>query len=176
MSRTSFTDFSFKAGLFSLYASCFFIPLATSLQSISTSAMVLFWLLSGEVKKFPALMRKHRILWPPILLLAMFAIAIFYSIGSWDDRLDFFNVLGDTIFYAKSDKTHPALIRMKTDGSSVEEVKSGVFKMINMTSSYTYFCEYGNTTPMYMTPTYGSISVTTFDAAESAAAQHISKK
>ena len=93
-----------------------------------------------------------------------------------DDRLDFFNVLGDTIFYAKSDKTHPALIRMKTDGSSVEEVKSGVFKMINMTSSYTYFCEYGNTTPMYMTPTYGSISVTTFDAAESAAAQHISKK
>ena len=28
------------------------------------------------------------------------------------DRLDYFNVLGDMIYYAKSDKTHPALMRM----------------------------------------------------------------
>ena len=99
MSRTFFTDFSFKAGLFFLYASCFFIPLATSLQSISTTGMVIFWLLSGEVKKFPALMRKYRILWPPILLLAMFTIALFYSIGSWDDRLDFFKKYRELAFF-----------------------------------------------------------------------------
>jgi O-antigen ligase len=99
MSRTFFTDFSFKAGLFFLYASCFFIPLATSLQSICTTAMVIFWLFSGEVKKLPALMRKYRILWPPILLLAMFTIGLFYSIGSWDDRLDFFKKYRELAFF-----------------------------------------------------------------------------
>ncbi|MCK9174394.1 MAG: O-antigen ligase family protein [Desulforhopalus sp.] len=128
MSRTSFTDFSFKAGLFFLYASCFFIPLATSFQSISTTAMVIFWLLSGEVKKFPALMRKYHILWPPILLLAMFAIAIFYSIGSWEDRLEFFKKYRELAFF-------PIVISLLLTA----EIKSGNTKAVE-TAKLSFLC------------------------------------
>lgn len=92
------------------------------------------------------------------------------------DRIDYFNILGDTIYYAKSDKLHPALIRMRSDGSSPETVKDGVYENINMTSAYTYFTEYGNKTPVYMTPTNGDINVTGFSQAASAAMKHMSKK
>ena len=92
------------------------------------------------------------------------------------DRIDYFNILGDTIYYAKSDKEHPALIRMKSDGSSPETVKEGVFNNINMTSTYTYFTEYGNKPPVYMTPTNGDINVTNFSQAASAAVAHMNKK
>ncbi|MDD3205162.1 MAG: DUF5050 domain-containing protein [Lachnospiraceae bacterium] len=88
------------------------------------------------------------------------------------DRIDYFNVINNVIFYQVSSETAPALMRMNTDGTNIELVAEGVFEGINVTSQYTYFNEYGSTVPVYMTSTYGDINVTTFDAAKDAALQN----
>ena len=86
-----------------------------------------------------------------------------------DDRVDFFNVYSDYIYYQKSSKTEPALKRMYIDGSNPEVVADGVYENINITSQYVYFNQYGASTPVYKTSTFGSVYVTTFDAARDAA-------
>ncbi len=90
-----------------------------------------------------------------------------------NDRVDFFNIYADYIYYQKSSKTDPALKRMYTDGSSPEVVASGVYENINITSQYVYFNQYGASVPVYKTATFGNINVTTFDAAANAAAANI---
>ncbi len=85
------------------------------------------------------------------------------------DRIDFYNVYGDMIYYQKSSESEPALMRMHTDGSSVETVANGVYKNINITAHYTYFVPYDADTELYRTPTFGGINVTAFDAAMQAA-------
>lgn len=85
------------------------------------------------------------------------------------NRLDYFNVFGDYIYYQKSSNTDPALMRIHLDGSGEEVVKKGIFENINITSNNVYFNEYGNPTPVYKQSTTGVINVTTFDAANSAA-------
>lgn len=92
-----------------------------------------------------------------------------------NERIDFFNIYGDYIYYQTNSKTDPALKRMRTDGSNVETVKSGIYKNINITSSYVYFTSFDSDTPMYMTPTTGSVYVTNFDAAAQAALQNSKK-
>ncbi len=86
-----------------------------------------------------------------------------------EDRIDFFNLYNSYIYYQKSSESEPALKRMFTDGSNVETVLEGVYKNINITSQYVYFTEYGLDIPIYKTPTNGSVNVTTFDNASSAA-------
>lgn len=84
------------------------------------------------------------------------------------DRVDFYNLYGDMIYYQTAGRT-PALMRMHTDGSGSELVADGAFTNINITSSYVYFNEFNTPVPVYKTPTFGSVSVTTFDAAKNAA-------
>lgn len=90
-----------------------------------------------------------------------------------NDRIDFFNVYSGYIYYQKSSKTEPALKRMYIDGSNPEVVADGVYENINITSQYVYFNEYGASTPVYKTSTFGSVYVTTFDAARNAAEANI---
>jgi len=92
-----------------------------------------------------------------------------------DDRIDFFNIYSDYIYYQKSSKTEPALKRMHIDGSDPEIVASGVYENINITSQYVYFNEYGASVPVYKTSTFGNVYVTTFDAAASAAAANMNQ-
>lgn len=87
------------------------------------------------------------------------------------DRVDFYNVYGDMIYYQKSSQTEPALMRMYTDGSNVELIASGVYKNINITADYTYFTPFASDTELYRTPTTGSIYVESFDAAMMAATE-----
>lgn len=89
-----------------------------------------------------------------------------------NDRIDFFNIYGDYIYYQKSSAGDPALKRMYTDGSNVETVAEGIYNNINITSNYVYFTEYNSDVPMYKTPVYGSVNVTAFDAANAAAEQN----
>lgn len=89
-----------------------------------------------------------------------------------EDRVDFFNVAGNYIYYQKSSKNEPALKRMYTDGSGVEIVAEGVYKNINTTSNYVYFTAFDSDVPMYRTPLNGSVYVTTFDEAEAAVAEN----
>lgn len=90
-----------------------------------------------------------------------------------DERVDFFNVYGNYIYYQNNSKTEPALKRITIDGNNSETVANGVYKNINVTSNYVYFTEFNTDTPMYKTPTSGSISVSQFDAAEQAALKEL---
>lgn len=86
-----------------------------------------------------------------------------------NDRIDFFNVYNNYIYYQKSSQTEPALKRMYVDGSSPETVADGVYENINITSQYVYFNRFDESVPVYQTPTFGDVHVTTFDAARDAA-------
>lgn len=90
-----------------------------------------------------------------------------------EDRVDTFNVCDSYIYYQKNSTESPALMRMGIDGSNPEIVASGNYKNINITSQYVYFQDFGADTPVYHTPTYGAVNVTTFDAARDAALEHM---
>lgn len=92
-----------------------------------------------------------------------------------DERLDFFNIYDNMIYYQVSSAQSPALKRMLIDGSNPETVKEGVFTNINITSRYVYFNAYEEPTPVYQTSTFGDINVTTFDAAMQAAVDQLKK-
>lgn len=70
-----------------------------------------------------------------------------------DDSVDLFNVYGDNIFYQKNDKNESALMRMKTDGSNQQLISYGNYTNINCTSTYTYFYQFGESSPIYRVPT-----------------------
>ena len=86
-----------------------------------------------------------------------------------NERLDMFNVYDDYIYYQVSSADAPALKRMRTDGSSQELVREGIYQNINITSEYVYFNTFNESVPVYRTYTYGPVNVTTFDAAREAA-------
>lgn len=86
------------------------------------------------------------------------------------ERVDCFNIMNGIIYYQNCDPDHYALRRIYADGSGDEFVTDGVYHNINMTSEYVYFTEYNNDLPVYQTPTFGAVNVTTFDAAFRAAA------
>ena len=92
-----------------------------------------------------------------------------------EDRVDTYNLCDAYIYYQKNDATNPALKRMGLDGSNPEEIRSGNYSKINITSQYVYFEQFGSETPVYHTPTYGAINVETFDAAQRAAVDNMRK-
>lgn len=89
-----------------------------------------------------------------------------------EDRVDTFNVYDSYIYYQKNSADSPALIRMRIDGSNPETVAEGNYRNINITSQYVYFQDFDSDVPVYHTPTYGAVNVTTFDAAKSAAEEN----
>ena len=88
------------------------------------------------------------------------------------DRLDFFNVYGNVIFFQKAGTTEAALKRISLDGSNEEIVSEGLYENVNITSRYAYFHAFQSPTPVYHQETFGSINVTTFDAAAQIAVNH----
>lgn len=91
------------------------------------------------------------------------------------ERLDMFNVYGDYIYYQVSSADSPALKRMRTDGSSQELVREGIYQNINITSEYVYFNTFNESVPVYRTYTYGPVNVTTFEAAREAAFENLTE-
>lgn len=65
------------------------------------------------------------------------------------DRIDFFNVIGNVIYYQVSTGSSPALKRVLTDGSAGDTVANGVYSNINTTSKYLYFTEFDDSAVMY---------------------------
>lgn len=79
------------------------------------------------------------------------------------DRVDAFNVYGDMIYYQlDSSSSDAALKRMTTDGMNNETIYPGIYCDINITSQYVYFHAFGSDTPVFHTPTFGSVFVTEF--------------
>ena len=88
------------------------------------------------------------------------------------ERVDTYNLYGSILYYQTAEPDHYALKRIYTDGTGEEIVKTGVFTDINITGNYVYFHAFQSDMPIYMTPTVGSVNVTTFDAALSATMQN----
>lgn len=84
------------------------------------------------------------------------------------DRIDFFNVFNDIIYFQVSSKQSPCLRRINTDGSNNELIAEGIFREINVTSRFVYFKAFGDDYTTYCTPTYGLPSVTEFTLARDA--------
>ena len=77
-----------------------------------------------------------------------------------NDRVDFFNVSQNMIYYQTAGTDNQALKRMKIDGSDNEIVREGIHENIHITSEYVYFNEFSLDTPVYHTPVGGgSVSV-----------------
>lgn len=85
-----------------------------------------------------------------------------------EDRVDFFQVVNESIIYQTSEES-PALKRMSRTGGEAEVIADGVYTNINVTSQYIYYQAFQQDTPVYHTPVNG-IGQETFDAAFSAAA------
>lgn len=89
-------------------------------------------------------------------------------------RIDLLNVTDGYIYYQTSGN-NPQLKRIRRDGSGLEVVAEGVYSNINATSQYIYFTQFGTSTPIYKTPAYGAVNVTTFDRASQAAITEMNK-
>ncbi len=91
------------------------------------------------------------------------------------DRTDLINVTDNFIYYQTSGDT-PQLKRIRRDGSDMQVVAEGAYHFISSTSQFVYFTAFGSDTPVYKTPAYGPLNVTTFDAAALAATNAHTKK
>lgn len=79
------------------------------------------------------------------------------------DRIEYYNVYGDTIYFQRNNlNDDAALCSMNTDGSNYRVIMEGNFTNINVTSSYVYFSEVGKEDTIYMTPTNGKGSISQF--------------
>ncbi len=88
-----------------------------------------------------------------------------------NETIDAYNLYGDIIYFQTVDMTggsNYALKRMRVDGSNEEIVRAGTAAGIQITEKYVYFHDFANDTPIYQTPTYGSVNVTTFAGASEA--------
>ncbi len=66
-----------------------------------------------------------------------------------DYKVEMFNIVGNYIYFQKSDPEDPAMMRMKLDGSDIEEIDKGNYCNINCTSEYTYYFGFGTDAPIY---------------------------
>ncbi len=65
------------------------------------------------------------------------------------DRVEFFNVSADYVFYQTVDSETPALKRINKDGSGMVTLAEGVYRNLCLTSQFLYFRAYGDDTTMY---------------------------
>lgn len=59
-----------------------------------------------------------------------------------DDRIDWYNVYGDYIYFQRVDAETPALCRIHTDGTGYEVLLDGIYMNICTTSEHVYFRDY----------------------------------
>lgn len=74
--------------MFFVIATCFFIPLSTSVMGITALAAVLCWILSGQVLQLPLLLKKSPVSLVAFLLFLLFFIGVFYSPVNHEEALD----------------------------------------------------------------------------------------
>ena len=72
------------------------------------------------------------------------------------DRIDWYNLCGDYIYYQKSDREHPAICRMNADGSDVEVLMEGNYRNLCAASSFVTFREYTYGDAYYIENTPGA--------------------
>lgn len=72
------------------------------------------------------------------------------------DRIETYNVFGDTVYFQKNNLNgDAALCSIRTDGSDYQELLSGDYANINVTSQFIYFTSVGQDGTVYKIPTSG---------------------
>ncbi len=85
--RKNKKDFFSSAAIFAVVATCFVLPFATSLLSLFTILVFLFWLLSGKFIEIPHLIKTNSVIFFSLVLMAMFVIGITYSPAEFSSSL-----------------------------------------------------------------------------------------
>lgn len=75
----SYRSVTTSAGVYCIIATCFFIPLSTSLLGICSVLALLFWLISGQFLQLPNLMRENAVILYSTTLFILFIIGLGYS-------------------------------------------------------------------------------------------------
>ncbi len=77
--KKSFRDRLINAGLVSILATCFFIPLSTSLMGLFAVLTLVFWIGSGRVLDYPRLILRNPVVFLSSLLFLLFALGLLYT-------------------------------------------------------------------------------------------------
>jgi len=77
--REKMADFLVACGNFCIIATCFFIPLSTSLMGLFACLVVVFWVLSGRFFSIHRLLAHSPVSCMSLVLFFLFVIGIFYS-------------------------------------------------------------------------------------------------
>ncbi|BHH83343.1 O-antigen ligase family protein [Desulforhopalus sp. 52FAK] len=87
MTRSKITSRIETVGLYSLIASCFFIPFSSSLMGATTILALVCWILSGKIVELPKLMFTDIIVFFAMALLLLLVAGLFYSPAEMGDAL-----------------------------------------------------------------------------------------
>ncbi|WP_163339219.1 O-antigen ligase [Desulfopila sp. IMCC35008] len=83
----SYRDVTISAGVYCIIATCFFIPLSTSLLGIGSVLALLFWFLSGKFLQLPNLMRENAVILYSTTLFILFTIGLGYTVVPLDEGI-----------------------------------------------------------------------------------------
>lgn len=76
-----------SVGLYSLIASCFFIPFSSSLMGATTILALICWVVSGKVKELPQLLLTNKLTLLASALFLLLVAGVFYSPAETGDAL-----------------------------------------------------------------------------------------
>ena len=77
--NSRFCQFFTVTGMYAVIATCFFIPLSTSLMDFFAVLMFCCWILSGKILELPQLLKRSPVALIAVLLFVLFLISILYS-------------------------------------------------------------------------------------------------
>lgn len=87
MNTSKLTSRIESVGLYSLIASCFFIPLSSSLMGATTILALICWIASGKIKELPKLLFTNKLALLSTALFFLFIAGVFYSPAETGDAL-----------------------------------------------------------------------------------------
>lgn len=87
MNTSKITSHIESVGLYSLVASCFFIPLSSSLMGATTILALICWIVSGKIRELPKLILTNRLVLIATALFCLLLAGVFYSPAATGDAL-----------------------------------------------------------------------------------------
>jgi len=85
-------------GIYAAIATCFFIPLSTSLMDVFALITLVCWVFSGKVFELPQLMKRSPVALIATALFLLFVIGIFYSSANLFYSLEYFKKYRELIY------------------------------------------------------------------------------
>lgn len=97
-SRKKITDYFLSAAIVATLASCLVLPFATSMLSLFSTLLLIFWLLSGKFLDLPSLVKTEPVVSVSLLLLILFILGLSYSPTDLPDSLTVLKKYRELIF------------------------------------------------------------------------------